>query len=428
MFEEHRADFSSPQVLYVGNFCFPNGDAGGLRVQRIGKALREAGYQVAFAGSETGREEDRQPDGGFRYQGFAYVPEKNQRTARWKFIDYHPQVILQNLMGTTTMRRLRAMDLSATGAIIAYHGSSLLLYRLQSFCRKRRIALLTDCTEWYDPWHLPGGPLGPICWDSEIRMRWMQPRIGRVIAISSFLEQDCRRRGCAVLRVPPLVDMEELAHHAAQPPRPEDGVLRLVYSGSPAKKDLLGNAIRGLHQVRAGGAAVELHVVGAKSHVVAACLAKDARLLDELGNAVVCHGRVAQPEAMNLVAQADFSILLRPNKRYAHAGFPTKLAESLSLGVPILTNLTSNIGEYVRDGREGIVLNDCSPEAFAAAVHRVLEMPHSQWLAMRHNARQRAEECFDYRRYVAPLKKFLEEAQVSRERCQHMQNKAENPQ
>ena len=387
-------------ILYVGNFCFPNGDAGGLRVLGIGKALREAGYHVVFAGAEwEGRVEDRQPDGGYCYQGFPYAPEKSPTIARWKFI-------MQGLMGTTTMRRLLTMDLSETRAIITYHAPALLLCRLQSFCRKRRIALLTDCTEWFDPWHVPGGPLGPLCWDSEIRMRWMQPKIGRVIAISLFLEQDCRRRGCDVIRVPPLVDMNERDCHTTTP-RQEDGVLRLVYAGRPARKDLLGNAISGLSQVHARGAAVELHVVGVGPHVVAECLAKDARLLDELGDAVVYHGRVAQSEAMNLVAQADFSILLRPNKRYAHAGFPTKLAESLSLGVPILTNLTSNIGEYVRDGLEGIVLNDCSPEAFAAAVHRVLEMPHSQWLAMRHNARQRAEECFDYRHYIGPLKEFV---------------------
>lgn len=400
-------------ILYVGNFCFPNGDAGGLRVQRIGKALREAGYRVVFAGAEReGREEDRQPDGGYCYCGFAYVPAMNYRTPRWTFVD-RPRVIMQNLMGTTTMRRLHAMDLSATQAIIAYHGSSLLLYRLQSLCRKRRIALLTDCTEWYDPRHLPGGPLGPICWDSEMRMRWLQPRIGRVIAISSFLEHYYRRRGCAVLRVPPLVDMDELAHRAVQPPQREDGVLRLVYSGSPGKKDLLGNAIRGLRQVLATGMTVELHVVGVGPRVVAECLAKDVRLLDELGNAVVCHGRVAHSEALNLVTQADFSILLRPDKRYANAGFPSKLAESLSLGVPILTNLTSNIGEYVRDGREGVILDGSSSEAFVAGVSRVLKMPHSQRQAMRGNARQRAEECFDYRRYVAVLKKFVEEAQAT---------------
>ena len=393
-----------PNVLYVGNFCFPDGDAGGSRVQAVGKALRDGGYEVAFVGSEPeGRAEDRQPDGGYRYQGLAYVPENRENTAR-------PTLIMRGLMGTTIMRRIDAMDVSATKIVIAYHGSSPLLYRLESFCRRRRIALVADCTEWYDPWHLPGGPIGPFYLNSEVRMRWLQPRIGRAITVSAYLERYYRERGCAVLRVPPLVDM---GVGYVAPPHREDRVLRLVYSGSPGKKDLLGNAILGLRDVKASGAMVQLHLVGVARDAAAGCVAGGARLLDELGDAVVCHGRVGRGEALKLVAQAHFSTLLRPDKRYAHAGFPTKLVESLSLGVPILTNITSDIGEYVRDGKEGVIVDDGSPEAFASAVFRVLRMPHEQWHAMRVHARQRACDSFDYRHYVGPLKTFLEEAMVT---------------
>lgn len=254
--------------------------------------------------------------------------------------------------------------------------------------------------------------MGPFFWDSEMRMRWLQPKAGCVIAISSFLEHYYQQRGCAVLRVPPLIDMMEPARNAVETPPRGDGVLRLVYAGSPGKKDLLGNAILGLSRVIAKGRAVELHLVGPERKTVAACLAEDDELLNELGDRVVYHGRVTQPAAMSLIAQADFSILLRPDKRYAHAGFPTKLVESLSLGVPILTNLTSDIGEYVRDGREGVILADSSPEAFAAGVDRVLEMPRSHWRAMRDDARQRACECFDYRQYAKRLGEFLDQVRA----------------
>ena len=99
-----------------------------------------------------------------------------------------------------------------------------LLWHLLSYCRERHISLIADCTEWYDASHLKGGPLGPFRWDTELRMRWLQPRIGRVIAISSYLAAYYQKLGCAVIRVPPLVDMGELAPDDPRD-RPLDGVL-----------------------------------------------------------------------------------------------------------------------------------------------------------------------------------------------------------
>jgi glycosyltransferase involved in cell wall biosynthesis len=396
---------SSKTIIYIGSFAFPDGDAGGSRVLGIGKALHEAGYQVLFAGTEKrGREEDRQPDGGYAYHGFTYVPEKDQGNGRLSRLK---RALFTHMTGETAMQRLRAMNLASAHAIIAYHPSSIFLCRLTSFCRKRGIPLVADITEWYDPGHVPGGRFGLLSWDSELRMRWLHPKLGRLIVISSFLERYYRERGCAVLRVPPLVDMDDEARRATGPLQRENGKLRLVYAGMPGRKDLLGNAIRGLKLVVAKGLPVEFHLVGPVPRAVAACLGQDAGLLDELSQNIIFHGRVTKCTAMSVVAQSDFSILLRPDKRFAHAGFPTKLVESLSLGVPVLANLTSDIGQYVRDGKEGIILADCSPEAFAAGVFRILELPRACWSDMRNAARQRAGQCFDYRKYVGPLKQFL---------------------
>jgi glycosyltransferase involved in cell wall biosynthesis len=385
----------------VGSFRFPAGDAGAVRVRGMGKALREAGLEVLFAGVEKrGRPEDLQPDGRFCYDGFSYVPEQdlgNTRLSRLK------RAWLTHLSGATTMRRLRSLDLSRTRAVIAYEPFLLFLWQLRRFCRRRGIGLIVDCTEWYDPWHRLGGLLG---WESELRNRWLQPKVGRLIAISSYLERYYRQRGCSVLRVPPLIDMDERSRYPATPPVREDGTLRLIYAGMPAKKDLLANAILGLRELRASRLPVVLELVGPSRESLVSCVGGDSRLLDELGSALVCRGPVPHQAALDAVSAADFTILLRPNKRYAQAGFPSKLVESLSLGVPIITNPTSDIAEYVRDGQEGILLADSSPGAFAAAVKRVLEMPRARWLDMRAGARQRAWDCFDYRQYVQRLREF----------------------
>jgi glycosyltransferase involved in cell wall biosynthesis len=112
-------------------------------------------------------------------------------------------------------------------------------------------------------------------------------------------------------------------------------------------------------------------------------------------------------EALAEVAQAAFSILLRPEIRCTRAGFPTKLGESLACGTPILGNVTGDVGLYVTDGVEGIVVPDCRPESFAQGLARALSMPTAARHEMRARARHRAAVSMDFRYYGPAMDQFL---------------------
>lgn len=397
------------RIIITGAFRFPDKDAAAARVLGLGKALRVANYVVEFAGWEdTGRAEDLQRDGSYRYDGFSYFPQADLRSS-----DLSPgRRLLRYLQaGNNTLAWLGATDLSHVKVIIAYHGNSLFLLKLARFCRRHGIRLLFDCTEWYDPRALVGGRFGIVRIDNELRMRFLNPRLQRGIVISSFLEKFYSGRGCAVTRIPPLIDLKDSKWAVTASAEPgHGGGLKLVYAGTPGKKDLLGSALRGLKLVRSEGHAVTLDIVGPSRQAVLACVDGDADLLDTLGDSVVIHGRVPQAEVPSLMASADFSILIRPNQTYANAGFPTKLVESLAAGVPILANRTSDISDYVRDGLEGIILEGHSPDAFAAGVRRALTLSVGQLRDMRLAARACAATAFDFTNYVNQLEAFFSAA------------------
>ena len=151
---------------------------------------------------------------------------------------------------------------------------------------------------------------------------------------------------------------------------------------------------------------MKLHLVGPSREEVSECLGSDAPMLDMMADMLIFHGRVPQSDVPRLLATADYSVLLRPLERYAQAGFPTKLVESLAAGVPVIANPTSDIAEFVRDGIEGILLTDHSPAAFVAGVKRVLTLPLAQKDAMRLNARLRAETSFDFQGICGKTWKF----------------------
>jgi len=394
------------RIIYTGCFCFPDGDAAAARVLGIGNALRAAGHEVIFAGWEDcGRSVDLQNDGTYLFQGFQYI---SQNEFRFKKLPLLQRLKHYLMMGKNTLRWLSDGALQQGNIVIVNHGFSLFLFKLLSLCKQRNAKLIIDCTEWYEPSHLIGGRFGLVRLDNEIRMRLINSRIGWVLPISSYLENFYATKKCCVLRIPPLVDIKDLKWAIPEKTVSRNHNLRLIYAGSPGKKDLLDTVLRGLCVLRDEGVAVELHLVGPSREAVANCLGSDASILDSLADATVFHGRVPQSEVPRLLATADFSILIRPRQRYAEAGFPTKLVESLSAGVPVIANPTSDIAEYVQDGKEGILLTDHSVAAFVVGVKRALAMSHEQVETMSRNAFLRAEASFDYRRYVEQLEAFVQ--------------------
>ncbi len=392
-------------IYYVGAFRFPDGNAGGQRVRGIGNCLRDGGFKAVFLGSEVAGESQHSfPNGGFEYDGFEYYPAGNAGTSParrlWRLWHTH-------LSGLSAIGRLKRLWHTGAVAVIAYQPSYLLLVQLRRFCSHHRIAMIGDVVEWYDRRHVLGGPFGPFALDLELGRRYMRARADGVCAISSFLEGFFRRDGRPTVRVPALVDTRASCWRCTETDRAPAGPLRLAFVGSAARKDLLVNAIRGLARLEASARKCELAIVGPSKSEIALNLGKDAELLERMRDHLCFTGSLPHQEALSHLAQADFSIILRPDQRFAHAGFPTKLVESLAMGVPVICNLTGDMRLYVRDGQEGLVVKDCSPEAFASGLRRALALSREQRRAMRASARQRAQVSLDYRNWVEPLAGFM---------------------
>jgi glycosyltransferase involved in cell wall biosynthesis len=400
-------------IYYVGEFKFPDGEAASYRVLGNVKALRAGGFRVVAVGLNGQVPTDKAGSVAARAEAlmpYHLVDEYGPRSApRWK------RVLRYALGGRHLVSWLKTHAAADAQAIILAGGYSRYLLRLAPLARKWNIPLATDVMEWFQPDHCFGGRFGFQRWDVELMLRVLVPGAGNVIAISSFLERYFLARGTTVVRVPPLVDTSE-AQWGPEQSEVSRGGLRLGFIGNAAKKDLVVNAIRGLAQLGPDARACELRVVGPSEEELRTNLGSDSGLLETLGQSLHLAGRLPRREALHHLRQMDFSILLRPDLRFAHAGFPTKLVESMAMGVPVLCNLTSDIGLYVRDCEEGLVVKDWSPEAFADGVRRALALAQEQRMGMRAKARQRAQVSFDYRNWVEPFGGFIKQVMEGRRR------------
>jgi glycosyltransferase involved in cell wall biosynthesis len=383
-------------IAYVGEFRYPKGDAASLRVNSLGSILRNLGHSVLYIGKTF---HDRQQTNGQKglYAGFEYINIGKANANIFSRAFYY-------FFGGYIMRRILACK--KIDLIILYGGSTRYLIPLKTFAKKHGIKLILDLVEWYDYSHLPLGKWGPFALDVHYSMTRLAPTCDGIIAISSFLENYYTSAGCKVIRIPSLIDNSDSRFMQNGPKVREDDYLNIVYAGFPGKKDLIQVVVTSIQQLNEEGYKIKLHIIGpAKSEFEKIC--SDV-ILNPAASYIKFYGRVDQALVPKLLSNCDFSILVRPDFRYANAGFPTKFVESLASGVPVITNLTSDIGLYLKNGEQGFVLNDCSQDSVLSILRYAYTLDTKSLLYMKKVAKETAAEKFHFSNYSKAVSLFLE--------------------
>jgi glycosyltransferase involved in cell wall biosynthesis len=389
------------KIVYIGPFSFPNGGAGARRILGNAMALRDAGYEVVIASGQVPREGVESPHYD-TYEGFQVV-SLGERTA-----EKYPR-ILKHLayinMGKKSVAWLESLS-EKPKAVILYSGYTPYMMRLIPWCERNGVEFIFDAVEWYDPktpWHWF---VSPYHWNTELALRYFARKTQGAITISSYLERHYRKCGAKTVLVPPTLDTE-----AIEPSLETDNeVLTLAYTGTPGHKDLFNEYLEAVLRLGEEGEKIRFVFAGVSKEMLEQFEAIRKRGIDSssLPQTLRCRGIVSQNEAIRLVGNADFTILLRKPQRYAQAGFPTKVVESMAMGTPVICNLTSDLERYVQDGQNGIVCEGYDATALYKALKRVLRMKKREKRQMRKAARDMATEVFDYRRYRDMLRNFIE--------------------
>jgi glycosyltransferase involved in cell wall biosynthesis len=100
---------------------------------------------------------------------------------------------------------------------------------------------------------------------------------------------------------------------------------------------------------------------------------------------------------------ADFSISMREKSKVTMAAFPFKIAESMCLGTPVITNDTSNITEYVKDKVNGVII----PFDYESAAKKIFVICSNKDLVYNIKKNCISNNPFDYNTYKEEIIKFL---------------------
>ena len=286
--------------------------------------------------------------------------------------------------------------------------SSLEMDRFRSvlkIAKKKNVPLVLESCEKYHYTNWPLGRLNPRyykfnrCWNREYQ------KADAVIAISRLIENHFKEKGKNVVRIPSILDVNNIPCKLTCD---NSDSLKFIFSGGLGHgKDSLVEFMIAMNRVKEKlSRKIELNIFGPSRDAVKAQLGKNAYVMHELGDVVRCHGRIPQNEIPLRLLENDFGIILRPQRESSNAGFPTKLAEYMSAGLPVLANDTGDIGMYL-NSTNGCLLENKSVENVERAILAIDSLSNENLSNMRKSARETAEKNFDYHGYVHILNNLL---------------------
>jgi glycosyltransferase involved in cell wall biosynthesis len=381
------------KVLYIGGFELPDKNAAAHRVIGIGKALRELGYEVDFLGISKLR--DFSIDlisQSFSYESFKY------------WLRPYPNNTFEWIKYETSIKSIRKfLSKNKYDIIIIYNFPAIAAYKLLRYCKKNNIKIISDITEWYDYGKFSIRELIKHL-DSELRMRYINKKMDGIICISKYLYDYYKNSNNNLIILPPLVDLQEKKWEHIK--INEDHRVKLIYSGSPGlNKDKINLIIDSLLQIYNNNNQFRFDVVGITKNEYYKIYPEHISEEPLIEKFIVFHGRVPHTEALRLTKAADFSIFLRERTRANMAGFPTKFVESISCGIPVLTNKTSDLEKYLWVGKNGFWLSIDDKKRMIRELEEIINLPKSEIKRMKEFTRNL--RIFDYRNYIEAVGNFM---------------------
>ncbi len=395
-------------AVIAGNFIFPDGNAAGKRVAGLGLILRDLGYMPVFIGVGKavcdGAVKAATAGSGLGMHSYSIpYPES---TVDW--MNYPRQV-------KRTIKIIKGIGEEKIALLLLYGSPaiSLWMWEMMKYAKNRGVRVIADCVDWIQ--FSGRGFLKNIVkfLDTNLQKRLLIPHADGIITVSRFLHGFYMKSGCNAIMVPPVFDTEELARSY---PRREAGSARrkrlFCYAGVPfdatgkkskgGLKDRIDRTVDIFADIWKTERNFRFDVFGVTEQEYLSVFPEQRAKIQALNGCAIFHGRADNADVLRAIAGSDFTILQRDDTLITRAGFPTKVSESISLGIPVIADRTSNIDEFIEDGVNGFLLDGVRD---TQTMMHIMSLSDGDIEKMKENCMK--NRIFDYRLYLGLVENML---------------------
>lgn len=388
---------------------FPVGPATTSRVKLLSRILQGAGHHVSLAifnaNTKIPIPENRSSHGSHASVEYTYLSGNPVRPSRFF------AAVTDSLMGTVqSLFFLRnkwksgAVDVALFYTPDVYRSlPCLLLSKLYG------IPILLELCEIFS---------------SDTRKKGVKPSIQRigarfsdrilpamssgVLAISTKIVEHLKQGGLGnekIMHLPILVDCSQFIRPASSPVRSLAEKCYFLNSGALDNKEGLEFILEAFASVSRKHEQLFLALTGAPEANRQAYILDIAKRLG-IDRKLIFTGFLSVGQLAWAYQNALALICCRANTEFANFGFPTKLAEYLSSGRPVITNEVGDTRLYLQDGKTAFFARSGDIPSISSVMEKVLDSPElAREVGL--NGRKVAQKYFDYENFIAPLDELL---------------------
>lgn len=381
------------RVLIITTDRFPRGNAGATRQEIFTKILSENGFDVDVIGlGEFTNYEWR-----YLFQNVRYISlrEKKQNLiCRLK----------ARLLFSYNVKKIMEFETKYDSILIESVPFSIIRY-VKKYHKKNGTVIIHDSVEWYSAAEFKLGIFSPSYILKNLNNRFWIGKEFKIIAISNYLKEYFLKKGCQTIRIPFIYDVVGQGNVKKE----KNSKIRFQYAGMIGNKDHVKNFLEVIYKLdNSLKDKIEVHFFGFDKTYLIKTQNISSRLIDELDGVITFHGRVSRETVENELKKTTFTILFRnPNERYAKAGFPTKVVESLSHSTPMFCNYSSDLDLYLENMKNSIICLGESKEDISLALNNVFKLTEENINYLQEIAYKTALENFDYRTYSEKVITFF---------------------
>jgi len=382
------------KVLIVTYYRYPNGDAGSVRQHSLAKLYEKIGYDVTIVGMGYSGLNEILTHNGVKYTSFRHS-------------EYSKLSKIKNFLFYTS--KLKNLLLSSKDGFDVIHiantNFNILLY-LKCFASTRNISLVHDSVEWYSAKQFKLRFISPSYVFKHIANKYLINESFKVISISKYLQLHFSRKGIKTIRIPIVFDITEMSMNYSVNEK-----LVITYAGSPGKKDYIEIMLKGISELDLYCLdQIEFRIIGIDENTIKKMCRRYSINYLKIKDSLRVYGKVTRNSVLENLGSSDFCVMLRDaNARYAKAGFPTKIVEGLICGTPVITNISSDLNEYLIDRFNCILVERCDSISFSQAIRQALSLNKYTLNEMKKNAYDTAISHFDIDLYKNELEFLLNE-------------------
>lgn len=378
-------------VLIVTDLSFPKGSAMASRILSFCHLFDDLGYNVHVI---TGKFED---------ENVVYNTKIKESFYSYEIVKSNRSYRLQSYLGNENLSKRVDEYLNNNEVEFVFTTSlNANFKKVFDVVKKHNKKLILEQCEWFDPSSYTFKSFDPRYKTFENNIKNNFVKADGVIAISRLLYNYYDNLGIKTIRIPSILDMDNIEYSL----KSDSEIIRLVYTGNSSKsKELLKPILLALSSDEKYMNNFRFDIYGMNDEGLLRNINNDKELLNKVKKVVITHNFVKQDVIKEILLHSDFQIFIRPNRKSSNAGFPTKLAETMSVGTPVFANDTGDISLYLKDSINGYICKDTNENSVKEVFDRILENKSN---SLRKESRKTAEDNFNYKVYLEDVRKLIE--------------------